>query len=130
MNLASLSDIAKQQPFERYLWITHPNNRALLESALEPAVQEPGSMWLSNEIKFDPNVSERRTKQVWHPPAGDSFVEYEATDEAWMRPLGLGRVEEIDLGPAFYRMSLSVLRFFTDYRMPFKPSFFLGVSVV
>lgn len=29
---------------------------------------------------------------TWQPPRGDRFCSYDRTDEAWMRPLGLGRL--------------------------------------
>jgi hypothetical protein len=34
-----------------------------------------------------------RYKETWHPPK-DRFVFYERSDEAWMRPLGLGVIKK------------------------------------
>lgn len=31
--------------------------------------------------------------EEWQPPAGGRFVSYGRSDEAWMRPLGLGRIQ-------------------------------------
>lgn len=33
-----------------------------------------------------------RDQEIWIPPEGDRFTTWEAKDESWLRPLGLGKV--------------------------------------
>lgn len=41
---------------------------------------------------FKPLQTHGRTVKTWQPPHGDRFLSYDSRDEAWMRPLGLGRI--------------------------------------
>ena len=83
----------------------HPDSiRELMDSLKIPSV--PVSLGIPT-IRFfdDNNLERRRIRRVWHPPHGSRFVEYGPEDEHWMRPLGLGTIEEIDEGPLLYFMS-------------------------
>jgi hypothetical protein len=44
--------------------------------------------------RYKPLQTHGRTVKTWQPPHGDRFTEYDRRDEAWMRPLGLGRIAE------------------------------------
>ena len=44
--------------------------------------------------KSKPLQTHGRTVKTWQPPREDRFVSYDSRDEAWMRPLGLGRIVE------------------------------------
>lgn len=50
-------------------------------------------------------LPERRWNERWVPPKGDRFFELDASDESWARPLGLGTVETVDLGPYVLHLS-------------------------
>jgi hypothetical protein len=52
-----------------------------------PRIEEEGM-----NTRYKPLQTHGRTVKTWQPPHGDRFVEYDSRDEAWMRPLGLGRV--------------------------------------
>ena len=91
--------------------LTHPNNRKLLEEGLRAGRPDPLDdglkAWgldplLGLPVRFTDTIPERNTRQDWHPPEGSRFCDYGPEDEAWMRPLGLGRIETVDLGPLFY----------------------------
>lgn len=106
-------------------WITHPNNRAAIESALEDAnahvrrdTWSPLAMmpsFLSIPIRFDSSLPERDIEERWRPPADSRFCGYGPEDEHWMRPLGLGRFEYIDNGPLIYKINLPMFRVLNDY---------------
>jgi hypothetical protein len=86
--------------------ITHPDNKKFLDKALGPGSSgNPMSAHAAPlegmPIQFDEYLPRRNISRVWLPPEPDRFVTYDADDEAWMRPLGLGRIVEIDNGPLF-----------------------------
>lgn len=49
-------------------------------------------------------IPERNWQDQWTPPKGDRFTQYDASDEAWMRPLGLGTVTKVDVGLLLMRV--------------------------
>ncbi len=107
-------------------WYTHPNNKAVIEAALEkanaplckdiwnPMVMMPG--FLDIPLHFDSNLPERDIEERWHPPEDSRFCGYGPEDEAWMRPLRLGRFEYVDKGPLIYKVNKNMFfRMFNDY---------------
>lgn len=44
------------------------------------------------DTRYKPLQTHGRTVKTWQPPHGDRFLSYDSRDEAWMRPLGLGRI--------------------------------------
>lgn len=79
----------------------HPKNREELFRIVRPmfSISERDINLFGIPLIESDHLPERFYNSVWHPPEGDRFVEYDSSDEAWMRPLGLGRVEQIDMGP-------------------------------
>lgn len=98
---------------------THPNNLKLLKDATLPndvtivakVSKEvyPSDLFAGEKVQTSKYLPERRVIEKWHPPPSDRFVEYECSDEEWMRPLGLGRIEYIDDGPLFYYINERLL---------------------
>jgi hypothetical protein len=77
----------------------HPDNLPALELTLYMLKRDHG-VTLGLPIMPSPAMPKRRTR--WEFPR-DPFVEYEAKDERWARPLGIGR--EVDDGPLFLAFS-------------------------
>lgn len=85
--------------------VTHPDNKPLLDEVVR----------LAGVIGFDLSaeyrqprylefMNARRYREAWQPPAENRFVAYGPEDEAWMRPLGIGRLIQVDDGPLIYRV--------------------------
>lgn len=81
--------------------VTHPNNKRFLDSLPKAEAGGFGDCLYGEQVVFDRHMQERRTHQKWHPPL-DRFVEYGPEDESWCRFFGMGSLETIDDGPAFY----------------------------
>ena len=87
--------------------LLHPTNRRWFESQFADVRRGAKGMttadyWsYSIPVRYSSFVPERDIREEWHPPLG-RFVEYESSDEAWMRPLGLGLVS-VDRGPLILR---------------------------
>lgn len=97
--------------------ITHPDNLSILRALKHPESGLPASAWIDGLMVCTNTLMERRRiREVWHPPASERFVEYGPEDEAWARPLGLGRVERVDDGPLFYLVKDPpwLMEFFAD----------------
>lgn len=97
----------------RKTFITHPNNKRLIEDALFSYGSQPfqpsdmlGAIGIS--IQANALMKERKIEHKWHPPENDSFVEYEESDRGWLKALGAGRQEEIDHGPLIYELNDSL----------------------
>lgn len=114
----------------------HPNNLPLIESAFDKANPSrssaftPLSMMVGLPVEVTGAVPERDIEEVWHPPEAERFVSYGPEDECWARPLGLGSIERIDKGPAFWIVDTPD---FLSLQMPiysteFKPRSFLRYS--
>lgn len=92
---------------------THPDNVALLRSRLpQLATLHP----VMSGVDVFVNTSMPRTIVKWTPPT-DPFIQYEKSDEVWLRGLGFG--QEVDTGePLFVMRELGgetrELRFFAD----------------
>lgn len=98
--------------------LTHPNNLRQLEQRFSEDAGDRGLMpyFFGIEVRTDANMPERDIKQHWHPPEGDSFVEYEEGDYEWLERLGAGRHESIDHGPLFYQIQKPKFRVWMDVR--------------
>lgn len=84
--------------------IIHPNNMGYL-SSLKIGDDEGNFHRISGiEILEDSMIPERNIEEMWEPPQPSRFVTYGPEDESWMRPLGLGTVKQIDVGPLFVEM--------------------------
>jgi len=106
---------------------THPNNLKLLKDATLPddvtivakASKEiyPSDLFAGEKVQTNKYLPERRVIEKWHPPPSERFIEYEYSDEEWLRPLWIGLVEQIDDGPLFYYVNEKLL--YNDFlRMP------------
>jgi hypothetical protein len=102
--------------------VSNPANRDYLlkafgEPMYPPMFGIPGAVGfpLGIEVSWDKNLPARKITEKWYPPAAGRFEEYDPADEAWMRPLKLGRFEYVDEGPLFYLIDLSRFRSFLDY---------------
>jgi hypothetical protein len=73
----------------------HPNNVKLLEDNIQ-VLKDP-NVFYPYSHKFIKDNGIPQFKETWSPPY-DRFIEYEAKDEEWMRPLGIGVKKE----PVFY----------------------------
>ena len=101
--IAAMSKIRAMPPMPTVL--THPSNSKVLRDALPVDEGSNIDPLATIPIEYRSWVPPRRTRKVWHPPKGGRFVEYGPEDEHWMRPLGLGTVEEVDEGEAFYMVA-------------------------
>jgi hypothetical protein len=111
--LAELKEIMRQfAPAERETFHVHPKTMRLICEQL-PAV---GGVVSIMPLRFQVSdlIPERDMRDQWFPPAADKFVEYGPEDEHWMRPLGLGTVEKIDMGPLILAMKDRIDRIVTD----------------
>lgn len=82
--------------------ITHPANKRYLSKLFESVRGDKQIDKLSGTpIEFLETMPERNIERVWLPPADSRFVGYGPEDEEWMKPLGLGRMVEVDGGPLF-----------------------------
>ncbi len=88
---------------------TNPENKKLLQAAgieerEKPIFGAPQVLQRMSglEIVYNPNLPARDIEYKWEPPASSRFIEYEMSDEHWMRPLGLGLIIEIDHGALYY----------------------------
>jgi hypothetical protein len=61
------------------------------------------------KLVFSPYLNPRQTRTYWIPPDWGPFVELEASDECWARPLGIGALRTLDLGPLYYIVDESKL---------------------
>lgn len=52
-------------------------------------------------------VPARDIQQKWLPPDDGRFTQYGPEDEAWMRPLGHGRLVDEDHGPVLFTLDFS-----------------------
>ncbi len=101
--------------------ISHPENREyLLQRFGEDPILGASGVSLFDfpigiEVQWNADMAPRRIREVWHAPTGDRFTEYGPEDEAWARPLGLGRIEAIDEGPLFYLIDDFLLRSRYDF---------------
>ena len=50
-------------------------------------------------VVMSEHIPERDLREQWCPPEDDRFCGYGPEDEYWMRPLGLGTIKTIDVGP-------------------------------
>lgn len=102
------------------MFLVHPNNVPALQKAVradeyvDHVRRHDDRIFLDVSLSAIPiyvseSIPERRVTERWIPPAGDKFVEYGPEDEHWMRPLGLGMVEQIDAGPLIYSMNSNVM---------------------
>ncbi len=80
--------------------IMHPATYAKVKKAM--GVPEQYDLLL--DVVLDDLVPQNDMTTRWVPPAAGQFTELTAEDEAWARPLGLGRVESVNLGPLIYKM--------------------------
>lgn len=72
------------------LIITHPDNRPFLDEVRQASpglFDHPLYGVRVQYCEFMPPTADR-----WEPPAAGRFTTYGPEDEAWMRPLGLGRM--------------------------------------
>lgn len=72
-------------------------------------------------LRVSPYVPARKTRKEWQPPEGGRFTGYGPEDEAWMRPLGLGTVVEVDLGPQVFEIRFP--KHWADWKFPVMPWF-------
>lgn len=84
--------------------VTHPNNMGYLSSLQIGDGEENFHRICGIEIHEDSFMPERSIQEVWEPPQTSRFVTYGPEDESWMRPIGLGTVKQVDIGPLFIEM--------------------------
>lgn len=78
--------------------LIHPANSGVFDR-IPRAKSDPLTELAGMRIVYSRAAPLRATEDQWHPPQSDRFCEYGPEDEAWMRPLGLGRIETVDTGP-------------------------------
>lgn len=92
------------------IWL-HPANRDWFEAEIqkrhpERIAQPPGVDLYGIPVFYGAHIPERNIEEHWRPTPWGQFAELEETDEPWARPLGLGRIERIDHGPAIFQINL------------------------
>lgn len=65
----------------------------------------PAGYELIPDVLLNDLVPQNDLQTRWVPPPAGRFTELTAEDECWARPLGLGRLETIDLGPVIYKIN-------------------------
>lgn len=102
------------------LILTHPNNSKYVmdmcrfDQVRREVSKEPRVFLNEIQVRFDDCIPEREIEYVWEPPE-DRFVEYEKSDEEWMRPLGMGTIRSEDVGPFFYIVDEQQFKTIFDY---------------
>jgi len=98
---------------------THPNNKHYIEEMAQEGDYDRFSRfsctynlskYFGEEIIFNEIMNERDIIETWHPPDSTKFIEYEYSDEDWMKPLGLGRIESVDKGPLFLKIQNNMIK--------------------
>ena len=88
----------------------NPKNADVLRSIvaergpLDPPPTPFADRLYSFPVYFSDAVPERNLHEQWCPPECDRFCDYGPEDETWMRPLGLGTIKTIDMGPLVLRI--------------------------
>jgi hypothetical protein len=93
------------KPVPPMTFVMHPANRDAFDEIVA-SVSQPA---FGCKVFMEDGAPIRSIRKKWHPPAGDRFTEYGPEDEEWMRPLGLGRIEEIDEGPVIFALDMGKL---------------------
>ncbi len=71
---------------------------------IKAAMGVPENYELIPDVSLCDLVPENDLQTRWVPPPAGRFTELTASDESWARPLGLGHLETVDLGPVIYRI--------------------------
>jgi hypothetical protein len=87
----------------------HPENLERLKRELGHGPYFGVPLFATMPLYTSSALPRRFTKEIWHPPAESRFAEYGPEDEVWMRPLGLGRIEVKDNGPAYYSIAAAAI---------------------
>ncbi len=85
--------------------LMHPDTAKLVKGQFaslklgDSDVRLAGNGLFRMEIVESQFMDRTRWDERWVPPNGGRFFELTSRDESWARPLGLGHVEKIDMGP-------------------------------
>lgn len=94
--------------------VTHPDNEKVLEGISSNLHVTTGKRL---EVRYVDIIPSRNIVEHWKPPV-DKFIEYDESDEEWLKYCKLGTFTYEDTGPLFYFIDDSKFMDFTNFEPP------------